>query len=137
MQRLFVLAAVLLSFAADAGELRLTLHGDNLDGKMLHVALHASAADFPTRDDKAIRRTVLATGDTTELKISDIPAGEYAVAVYADVNGNGMLDSNFIGIPNEPTGASRDAPAHFGPPKFKDAVFSVGDGTSTQSIHIK
>ncbi|MDD2929995.1 MAG: DUF2141 domain-containing protein [Sideroxydans sp.] len=137
MQHLFVLLAVLLPCLADAGELWLTLHGDRLEGKTLHVALHTSAADFPMRDDKALRRTVLAIGDTTELKISDIPAGEYAVAVYADMNGSGKLDSNFIGIPNEPTGASRDAASHYGPPKFKDAVFAIGDGTTMQTIHIK
>jgi uncharacterized protein (DUF2141 family) len=137
MQHLFVLAALLLPFAADAGELKLTLIGENLDGKVLHVALHSSAVNFPMRDDHALRRTVQATGDMTELKISDIPAGAYAVAVFADLNGNGKLDSNFIGIPSEPTGASRDAASRFGPPKFKDAVFTVGNATVTQTIHIK
>ena len=36
-------------------------------------------------------------------------------------------DTNFIGIPKEPTGSSNDAKATFSAPKFRDAVVKVGD----------
>lgn len=101
------------------------------------MAVHSSASDFPASDGKAIRSRIAATGTSTELLIRDIPAGEYAVAVFADMNGNGKLDRNFIGIPGEPTGASRDAQGRFGPPKFKDASFEVGEGVTAQTIHIR
>ncbi len=137
MRHLLALSLLLLPFAGHAAELRLTLLGHGLQGKTLYVALHASTAGFPGHDGKAIRRSVVASGDTTVLPFAGIPVGEYAVAVYADKNGNGELDSNFLGIPQEPVGMSRDAKGRFGPPKFKDAVFAVGDGTVTQTIHLK
>jgi uncharacterized protein (DUF2141 family) len=53
--------------------------------------------------------------------------GSYALSVLQDLNGNRKLDTNFIGIPKEPSGSSNDAKATFSAPKFKDAVFEVGD----------
>lgn len=137
MKHLIALAALLLPTVSQAGELKLTLLGEKLDGKKLYVAVQISPESFPSPGDKVLRRSVLATGLSTELSITDIAPGEYAVSVFADMNDNGKLDSNFIGIPTEPTGVSRDAAGRFGPPKFKDAVFNVGDGIVTQTIHIK
>ncbi|MCH9695370.1 MAG: DUF2141 domain-containing protein [Gammaproteobacteria bacterium] len=56
----------------------------------------------------------------------DLPPGDYAIHVYHDLDMNGKMKSNFIGIPKEPTGVSNDAKGKFGPPKFKDAAVSVG-----------
>lgn len=137
MRRAFILSALLLSCGIQAGELELTLHGTGLAGKKLYIAVHDSARDFPMDDSKALTREVTATGALTALRIGDLEAGEYAVAVFADLNGNGALDSNFIGIPVEPVGMSRDAQGRFGPPKFADAVFKVGDGVTRQIIHLK
>lgn len=132
-----ILLALALPFGVQAGELKLSMHGTGFGGKNLYVAVHSSAADFPVRDDNAIRRVVVAGGSSTELLIQNLSPGDYAVAVFADVNDNGKLDSNFIGFPKEPVGISRDAKGMFGPPKFADAVFKVGDGVTMQSIQIK
>ncbi|MDD2702268.1 MAG: DUF2141 domain-containing protein [Sideroxydans sp.] len=131
------LAALLLASAGHAGELELALIAPGLQGKTLYVAIHSSATDFPMRDDKAIRRSIVAAGDRTILSVRDIPSCTCAISVYADLNGNGKLDTNFIGIPSEPTGASRDAASRFGPPKFSDAAFDIGEGVTSHTIHIK
>lgn len=57
------------------------------------------------------------------MKISDLPAGEYAITLFHDVNGNHLLDKNFIGIPTEPYGFSNNARGLFGPPTFDAAKF--------------
>lgn len=137
MRRSIILSALLLSCGSQAGELELALHGTGLAGKKLYIAVHDSARDFPMDDSKALTRAVTATGDLTALTIGGLAAGEYAVAVFADLNGNGVLDGNFIGIPREPVGISRDAQGRFGPPKFADAAFKVGDGSTRQTIHLK
>lgn len=56
-----------------------------------------------------------------------LPPGTYALSVFQDMNGNRKLDTNFMGIPTEASGSSNDAPAKWSAPKFKDAVFTVGD----------
>ncbi len=66
----------------------------------------------------------------------ELPPGDYAISIYYDVNGNGELDTNFIGIPKEPVALSNNAKAKFGPPKYKDAVFSLTTEGMTQRIEM-
>ncbi len=53
-----------------------------------------------------------------------IPDGAYAISVFHDADSDGKLNT-FLGIPTESTGASNNAPANFGPPKWEDAKFEV------------
>ena len=53
----------------------------------------------------------------------DIPAGTYAIAVIHDENMNGKLDANWLGIPTEGYGFSRDAKRLIGVPSFAGASF--------------
>jgi len=53
-----------------------------------------------------------------------IPAGVYAVACFHDEDGNGKMDTSFLGIPKEGSGVSNNARGFMGPPSFKDAAFT-------------
>ena len=44
-----------------------------------------------------------------------------AFAIYQDVNKNGILDKNFLGLPTEPYGFSNNVKGYFGPPSFSEA----------------
>ncbi len=65
-----------------------------------------------------------------------LPPGPYALSVLQDLNGNRKLDTNFMGIPTEASGSSNDAPAKWSAPKFKDAVFTVGDEPVNLTIRL-
>ena len=62
------------------------------------------------------------------IKLHDLPEGALALSVFHDVNGNGKLDSNAMGMPKEPYGFSNNAAGVFGPPKFEKAQFEVKAG---------
>lgn len=62
------------------------------------------------------------------LTFKDIPDGTYAISVFHDEDGNGKLTTNFLGIPKEAYGASNNAKALFGPPKWKNAKFEISNG---------
>jgi uncharacterized protein (DUF2141 family) len=126
------------SNASFAGDLKLEIQGSGIAGKTLYVAVYAAdhAQDFPMHDKYARTGKVIATSDDAELLLPDFPSGDYAVAVYADINGNNKLDSNFLGIPKEPVGTSRDAKGRFGPPSFADAAFKITDGINTMPIQL-
>lgn len=49
--------------------------------------------------------------------------GRYAIAVMHDINGNGAMDTNLLGIPTEPRGNSGER-ATF-KPSFKGSQFEV------------
>ena len=57
----------------------------------------------------------------------DLLPGEYAFHVFHDVDMNGRMKTNFLGIPKEPTAVSNDAKGKFGPPKYKDAAIEIDE----------
>ena len=80
--------------------------------------------------------TVPANGSTVQLHLDKLPAGEYAVAVFQDVNANGKMDSNFFKIPSEPTGSSNDARSVMGPPSYDKARFLLPEAGTTIAIKL-
>lgn len=69
--------------------------------------------------------------------LDDLPHGVYALLVHHDVDASGVMERHWYGKPKEPTGASNDAPAKFGPPKFKDARFSFESPSLTITVTVK
>lgn len=69
---------------------------------------------------------------------TDVPDGIYAISLVHDEDENNELTKNFLGIPKEGYGASNNAPAKLGAPKWMDARFEVRDGqTVKQKIGLK
>ncbi|MDX2151611.1 MAG: DUF2141 domain-containing protein [Bryobacteraceae bacterium] len=120
--------AVLMPALVCAEGFTLTVHltGFKSDRGKVAVALFDNAAAYPTKPEKARAsvREAIVNGEA-RVEFKDLPAGTYAIAAYHDANGNGKMDTNFIGIPKEPTGASNDAKGRMGPPSFKAAQFSL------------
>jgi len=69
--------------------------------------------------------------------VRELAYGTYAVLVHHDTNASGTMERHWYGKPKEPTGASNDAPARFGPPKFKDAKFQLESPTLTLEVAVR
>ncbi len=65
-------------------------------------------------------------GDDARCSLGHQAAGTYAIAVLHDEDGDGDMDRDFIGIPQEGYGFSSGARPGFGPPSFDDAAFEHG-----------
>jgi acyl-CoA reductase-like NAD-dependent aldehyde dehydrogenase/uncharacterized protein (DUF2141 family) len=104
----------------------------------LAYLVFASASGFPGERDKALLHGFLPIPPHTErIKFDvDLPPGTYAVTVYEDLNGNHKLDHNSIGIPHEPVGGSNNPKGRFGPPRFSECAFSLGNGPQNIAIKI-
>lgn len=63
--------------------------------------------------------------------------GEYSIAVYHDWNSNDKLDTNILGIPNEPYGFSNNARSKWGPPKYEIAQFELNQSKKEMVIQVK
>ncbi|WP_035382737.1 DUF2141 domain-containing protein [Ferriphaselus sp. R-1] len=120
------------------GDLELTVLGGP-PGMPVRVALYESATDFgDSAGHGALREQQGQMADgAARFFFPGLKAGRYAVASYADLNGNHRLDSNFLGKPTEPYGFSRDARSVFGIPDFERAAIHVGDGHVVQTIQLK
>ena len=135
----FVFMLSLFSFTnkqVTTGKIFVTVYNiKNNSGKVL-LSLYNSSADYPTNPDKAFRKAASPiVNNTASFVLDAVPYGTYAVAVLHDENDNLEMDSNFMGIPKEGLGASRDAKGSMGPPKFEDAKFQVS--TPSTSLKIK
>ncbi|MBV1775422.1 DUF2141 domain-containing protein [Burkholderiaceae bacterium DAT-1] len=104
-------------------ELQVEVKGVEEASGMVQVALFNSEGTWLNK--RFTSMSASARKGTVSVTFKDIPMGDYAISVYHDVNGNGKLDSNFIGMPSEPYGFSNDAKGMFGPAKFEDAKFKV------------
>ena len=69
--------------------------------------------------------------------IEGVPEGTYAVQAHHDINGNGRIDTTFLGVPREGIGFSRDAAFRFGPPSFADAAVSISGEVVALDITLK
>lgn len=93
---------------------------------------------FPETGKATYERYVSVDSSTMEIHFDEIPIGEYAAAVFHDLDNNGKLRTNFLGLPREPIGFSRDARIRMGPPSYYDAVFQVkSDETITLTIILR
>ena len=104
----------------------------------VRIGLFKGEADFLKSDKEVVRLATLVenTGSVTT-EIPNLPPGEYALAIYHDVNDNQKLDTNLFGIPTEPYGFSNNARSKWGPPKYEIARF-VMDGTDKKlSVELK
>lgn len=75
------------------------------------------------------------SGDSVTVELT-LPAGEYALSVYQDTDGNGKMARNFVGLPKEPAGLSNNIVPRFGPPKYKDAKFELRGAPAEQRIKL-
>jgi uncharacterized protein (DUF2141 family) len=89
----------------------------------IRVGLFNSEKDFLKNAIEG--KVVKASATEVTVTFTNLKPGDYAVSVIHDKNENGELDSNFMGIPNEPYGFSNNAMGSFGPPSFEKAKLAA------------
>ena len=120
-------AALLASFQVSSATLTVIISDVRSDVGALNIGIYDNKNDWLGSSTVQKRSlTVLEHNVGGVVTTSfEVEPGEYAISVHHDDNDNGKMDTNFIGIPKEPTGLSNGAVPKFGPPKYKDAAFRV------------
>lgn len=119
-----VLGAVLLP-ATSVAEV-VTVNVENLRSARGSVLVAICSRDTFLDMSCGHRGRAQARAGAAELTIEDVPPGVYAVQAIHDENGNGKLDRDLFGWPEEGLAFSRDAPMRRGPPRFADAAVAIG-----------
>ncbi|OYY67124.1 MAG: hypothetical protein B7Y49_00445 [Sphingomonas sp. 28-62-11] len=105
---------------------------------LVYCDLYNTEKGFPNKPERAIARVkVKPTGKKADCVFRDVKEGRYAVALWHDVDDDGKLDTNFLGIPREPVGSSNNAKGRFGPPKFRDAAFDYKPPLLKQTVRLE
>ena len=70
-------------------------------------------------------------------KFDGIPQGTYGILCFQDANRNGKLDTNFIGLPTEPWGVSRNVRPFLRKPKFEEIAFELNKNVTDIRLEVK
>jgi uncharacterized protein (DUF2141 family) len=135
-----VLGATLPGLAAESrptGTIAVTMAGFRNEKGAMRISLFDSKRGYPGDHTLAFRTgSGRIQNGTATFSFTGVPHRTYAISVLHDENGNGKMDTNAIGIPKEGGGASNDAKARFGPPKFDEAKFVLRDASLKLRINI-
>lgn len=133
---LIVLWGTLLSaqvLAQQGFELKVSVQNIEQQKGRIRVCVTNKKADFLKTCFLATE--VRAVGNQVTAIFKNVPSGEYAVAVYHDVDENGILNKEGVfGIPSEDYGFSNNPRAMFGPPSYEKCAFWV---TSDKTVLVK
>jgi uncharacterized protein (DUF2141 family) len=138
-----ILSILLLSlssfhFAATNASLEVQILGTASDQGQVLVLVFDSKDGFPQEATKAFRQIVLIPKDRkAEFTLADIPQGKYAIVVLHDADGDGLMTTNLLGLPEEKYGFSNNPKIYFRPPSFEKAAFDLKTASKQVTIHLR
>jgi uncharacterized protein (DUF2141 family) len=121
-----ILGSLFASSLASAQAATLTVRVTEVRETQGHLllSLNDSAAAWDGHAQALQRGRKAATGNEAVFEFRDLPPGRYAVQVMHDENDNGKLDTNFMGMPVEGYGFSRN-PRSLRKATFEEAQFEL------------
>ncbi len=103
----------------------------------IHVGIYRDAVSFPKKKLAFAGKEVdVKNKGAMEIEIPGLAPGRYALAVFHDLNGNGKLDTNLVGVPTEPYAFSNGAVAKWSSPTFEEAAFELPAGGKTIAVEL-
>ncbi|NVK05012.1 MAG: DUF2141 domain-containing protein [Flavobacteriia bacterium] len=130
---LLSLAACLSSFVNIQPSSTLSVSISNIEDRgTLFIGLYNTSSSFGETSRSFRNVKPYATASAKTVSFDRLPEGEYAIAVFQDINGNGKLDKNFFGVPTEPYGFSKNVKPLFSAPTFEDCQFRMTSSRSRE-----
>lgn len=130
-----IITGLLLLFSfkrAPDNNIRLTVTNLRNDKGFVLVSLYKEGVGYPDKTEKAFRNGKASiTNGKAVLIFTDIPEGQYAIALLHDENNDRKMNKTFLGLPKEGYGFSNNAMGAFGPPAYSKASFTHKAGTIT------
>ncbi|MFK5893328.1 MAG: DUF2141 domain-containing protein [Pseudomonadota bacterium] len=136
---LFIFSIFVLLNANVYAQNKVTVKVTNIqsDKGTIYIGFYKPNDDFPNHEAKHIKKSVKPLNSGVSLVVTDLDAGTYAVAVLHDINDNDELDNNFIGIPKEPYGFSKNIHHTFSAPTFDECKFNLTNKPVELSIKLR
>ncbi len=114
------------------------IHGiRNANGTMKAVLYGPDPETFLVKGKKADKEREPAEKGSMTLCVSARESGPYAVVVYHDENDNHKFDRNWIGLPLEGFGVSKNPTLFLAPPNFEEAAFEVNGDLTHVELEVK
>jgi len=102
----------------------------------LWLGVYRSEASFLNKEE-AILYSVQNLSDNEEsVIINNLDYGDYAIALFHDLNNNGVMDFDWMGIPAEPYAFSKPLRSKWRVPAFKEVKISLHESQKTVSTRL-
>jgi uncharacterized protein (DUF2141 family) len=120
------------------GNLSVRIDGFNNQKGQVCLSLFSSSKGFPDNGKRAIKAQCIKIKEIPQIvTFPNLKAGNYAVAVIHDANGDNTLNRNSLGIPTEGFGFSQNPIIRTGAPKFGDAAVLVAGSSTDIKIQLQ
>ena len=113
--------------AQAADQFRIVVAGRSGEAGWVRLAIYDSPETFNQSPLASYRTSILPEEDGLASVMIDrgsLPS-RIAVAAFQDLNGDDVLNTNLLGVPEEPYGFTNRARGILGPPRFEDAVIEL------------
>jgi uncharacterized protein (DUF2141 family) len=130
-------AGAVLSLPGLGGEIHAVIDGVRGPGGHVLCQLFRSAQGFPNAAQHAFKPvSVAADAGEVRCEFRDLPAGTYAISVFHDVNDDGILNTNLVGLPQEGYGFSNNHTYATHPASFEESQFTL-DAQDLRELRIR
>ena len=124
---------------AQAAELTITANGVNGAEGEVEFRLFAGKEGWLKSDHPQTQERRVSVAEAVDGAVSatftDLPPGEYGLAIYHDEDMSGELESGFMWRPKEGWAFSNNIKPRFGPPNYDKAkVIVTDDGAATEVL---
>jgi len=93
------------------------------------LGLYDKEKGFLDNESQIATAKVKATENKVVYTFKNLPDGDYAIAVYQDLNNNGKCDKNMIGYPTEGFGFSQNYKPRLSAPSFDQVKIAINQYT--------
>lgn len=113
-----------------------TITIDNIRGNngTIQIAVYNKLESFPKVGGEYKLMQYKVSDGQSKFTITDLPTGNYAIAIHHDENSDGKMNTNMIGIPKEGYAFSKNFKPKFSAPTFSDCAIQID---SNQKIRVK
>jgi uncharacterized protein (DUF2141 family) len=134
----FIEIPILFSQTDSKATLEITFTGLRNTKGNIAIGINHSPEGWPREPHLAPnwKKTNMVPGGLT-VKIEDLDYGNYAISVLDDENSNFEMDNNFLGMPQEGYGFSRNPKVALSAPKFEECVFPVDKPYQKITIEVR
>jgi uncharacterized protein (DUF2141 family) len=107
-------------------------------GKTINLGVFRKTDNFPEQGKyfKNYKQITESKGSIVFV-IDNLPYSTYSLAVFQDNNLDGILNTNFFGIPKEPYGFSQNFKPKLSAPDFEDCSITYNNEQNTYVINLQ
>lgn len=135
---LFLLLPLLYGFHSNEnGSLTISIENINAPKGVIWVGIYNSPDNFLVKERSILKKINVYRTGKTRIAVPALPYGEYAIALFHDINENGKMDNNFWGVPTEPYAFSGQVQSKWRLPLYNEVKFQFWQGNGDLKLKLE